>query len=82
MSKNNLVYYDGEAVNLYEFSKNHPEYSLFVIKGTWYEAMLFLAVLGNDIIDTDEALKYSYTDHDFDVVEKYDLNLGRVGGLV
>lgn len=82
MNQSNLVHYQGEAVNLYKFSETHPEYSMFVIKGTWYDAMLFLAVLGDNISDTDEALKYSYTDSDFDVVEKYDLNLGRVGGLL
>ena len=70
MENANLVYYNGKSVNLYKFSEQHPEYSLFVIKGTWYEAMLFVAVLGCDINDTDEALKYSYTDSDFDVVEK------------
>ena len=80
--ESNLLFYDGKPVNLYKFSEQHPDYSLFVIKGTWYEATLFLAVEGNNISDTDEALRYSYTDKEFDVVEKYDLNLGRVGGLL
>ena len=78
----NLVFYNGKLVNLYQFSEEHPEYSLFVIKGTWFEAALFVAVLGDNINDTDEALQYSYSDDDFDVVEKYDLNLGKVGGLL
>ncbi|MBQ7588125.1 MAG: hypothetical protein IJT37_08900 [Lachnospiraceae bacterium] len=82
MKKTKLIYYNGELVNLYKFSEQHPELSLFVIKGTWYEALLYAAVEGNDVKDTDEALKYSYTDQDFDVVEKYDLNIGRVGGLL
>lgn len=82
MQNPRLIYYNGELVNLYKFSDQHPEYSLFVIKGSWYEASLFAAVEGSDRNDTDEALRFSYTDKDYDVVEKYDLNLGRVGGLI
>ena len=77
-----LLFYNGKSVNLYNFSKEHPEYSLFVIKGTWYEAALYAAVIGTDIEDTDRALEYSYTDGEFDVVDKFDLELERVGGLL
>ena len=77
-----LLYYNGEIVNLYQFSREHPEFRLFVIKGSWYEAALYAAVVGTAVEDTDQALKYSYTDKSFDVVDKYDLNLGKVGGLL
>ena len=82
MQDSKVLYYNGELVNLYKFSEEHPEYTLFVIKGTWYEAALYAAVEGSEREDTDKALKYSYTDKDFDVVEKYDLIIGRVGGLL
>ncbi len=81
-STSKVLCYDGKAVNLYKFSEEHPEYSMFVIKGTWYEALLYVAVIGADIEDTDRALEYSYTDRDFDVVDKFELNLGRVGGIL
>ena len=58
MEGTKLIYYNGEIVNLYKFSEQHPEFTLFVIKGTWYEALLFAAVEGNDVSDTDAALKY------------------------
>ncbi|MBO4394825.1 MAG: hypothetical protein J5819_00575 [Eubacterium sp.] len=64
-----LLYYNGEVVNLYQFSREHPEFSLFVIKGSWYEAALYAAVIGGAVEDTDQALKYSYTDKSFDVVD-------------
>ena len=77
-----VLFFNGEAVNLYRFSKEHPEFSLFVIKGTWYNASLFAAVIGDDINDTDQALNFSYSDTDFDVVDKNDLNIGKVGGFI
>lgn len=82
MNNTNIIHYDGKPVNLYHFSDQHPEFSLFVIKGTWYNAYLYLAVSGDNVEDTDEALSYSYSSDDYDVVDKMDLNLGRVGGLL
>ncbi len=82
MESERVKKYDGISVNLYLFSKEHPDFSLFVIKGTWYEATLYAAVEGNDPEDTDEALKISYTDKEYDVIEKYDLNLGKAGGFL
>ncbi len=57
MENERVIKYNGKPVNLYLFSKAHPDFSLFVIKGTWYDAFLYAAVKGNNLEDTDEALK-------------------------